>query len=121
MSEKTSTERRNIDRLKLFYYLRVYDRTTRDSIGSVVDISPQGMKMIGDKYVLPESLQSFLILLPEGSIFGESLEIDARCRWCNEDKTNKSYESGFEFVTRADSGVFVVKALIDDLRKNNLL
>jgi hypothetical protein len=119
--EKKAQERRNIDRLKLFYYLRVYDRKTKKSIGSVVDISAQGMKMVGDSYVLPDSLLSFTILLPEGSILGDSVEIDARCKWCNEDKSNSSFESGFEFAKKADSGVFVVKALIDDLQKNNML
>ena len=121
MHEKESPERRNINRLKLFYYLRVYDRATRDSVGSVVDISPLGMKMIGDKYFLPDSVGNLSILLPEGSILGDSLEIDARCRWSKENKEDGSFESGFEFVTKADSGVFVVKALIDDLQKNKLL
>jgi hypothetical protein len=121
MQERKSPERRNISRLKLFYYLRVYDRATKAPIGSVVDISSQGMKVIGDKYFLPESVCSFTIFLPEGSILGDSIEINGRCRWCKEDKGNASYESGFEFVTKADSGVFVVKALIDDLQKNKLL
>jgi hypothetical protein len=121
MNESKKSDRRNIDRLKLFYYLRVYDRQTQESIGSVVDISSHGMKVVGDKYFLPESIRPFTILLPEGSILGDSVEIDGRCKWCNEDKANASFESGFEFVKKAESGVFAVKALIDDLQKNKLL
>ena len=121
MKEKKTQERRNIDRLKLFYYLTVYDRQTQESIGSVVDISSQGMKMMGEKYFLPDSVRSFTIRLPEGSILGESVEVEARCKWCRENKAEASYESGFEFAKKAESGVFVVKALIDDLQKNNLL
>jgi hypothetical protein len=121
MNEIKSTERRNIDRLKLFYYLQVYDRATQSSVGSVVDISSHGMKLVGEAYISPESVSSFKILLPEGSILGDSVEIDARCKWSTEDKESKSYESGFEFVKKAESGVFVVKALIEDLQKNKLL
>ncbi len=121
MKDKKIQERRTIDRLKLFYYLTVYDCQTQDSLGSVVDISSQGMKMMGEKYFLPESVRSFTIRLPEGSILGDSVEVEARCKWCHENTADSSYESGFEFAKKADSGVFVVKALIDDLQKNNLL
>jgi len=119
MNEIKSPERRNIKRLKLVYYLQVYDRSTQAPIGSVVDISPQGMKLVSEKYFPPESVFGMSIFLPEGSIFGESVEVDGRCRWCTEDSESASFESGFEFVKTADSGVFVVKALIDDLQKNN--
>jgi hypothetical protein len=121
MKEKKTEDRRNIDRLRLFYYLRVYDSQTQDSIGSVVDISSLGMKIVGDKYFLPDSIKSLKILLPEGSILGDSVEVEARCKWSHEDKENSSYESGFEFARKAESGVFVVKALIDDLQKNKML
>jgi hypothetical protein len=121
MNETKIPERRNIKRLKLVYYLQVYDRATRVSLGSVVDISTHGMKLVSESYFPPESVFSMSILLPEGSIFGESVEIDGRCRWCTEEPESGSYESGFEFVKKADSGVFVVKALIDDLQKNNVL
>jgi hypothetical protein len=128
MNKIINSERRIIDRLKLYYYLRVYDRGTKSLIGSVVDISSHGMKLLGEIYFPPESLNYFRILLPEGSLLGDSLEIDAYCRWCNEDKANApegnahlSYESGFEFSAKAESGVYVVKALIADLQKNKLL
>ena len=121
MNETKSPERRNIKRLKLVYYLQVYDRKTRALLGSVADISPQGMRLVSEKYFPPESVLAMSILLPEGSIFGESVEVDSRCRWCTEDRENASFESGFEFVKTADSGVFVVKALIDDLQKNNMI
>jgi hypothetical protein len=121
MNEVKTSERRNIKRLKLVYYLQVYDRASRASIGSVVDISSQGMKLVSETYFPPETVIPMSILLPEGSIFGESVEIDGRCRWSTEEPETASYESGFEFVKKADSGVFVVKALIDDLLKNNVL
>jgi hypothetical protein len=121
MEKTAKSERRIIDRLKLFYYLRVYDRGTLKFIGSVMDISAHGMKLLGETYFLPESKCALRILLPEGSLLGDALEIDAFCRWCTEDKADASYESGFEFSAKAESGVYVVKALIDDLQKNKML
>ena len=121
MNEIKSLERRNLDRLKLFYYLRVYDRSTQELVGSVVDISTRGMKLISEKSFAIDSRHGFTILLPEGSIFGESITIDAQCRWCKEHKETASSEAGFEFIAKVESGIYVVKALIADLQKNNML
>jgi len=121
MNEIKSLERRNLDRLKLFYYLRVYIQSSRELIGSVVDISMQGMKIISEKSFALESRFSFSILLPEGSILGESISLEAQCRWCKDASLEGSYEAGFEFTEKVDSGIFVVKALIADLQKNKML
>jgi len=117
MNEIKSLDRRNLDRLKLVYYLRVYERSTQKSIGSVVDISPQGMKLLCDKAFALETPYSFSILLPEGSILGESIAIEAQCRWCKQKDDQGSYEAGFEFTKKIESGVYVIKALIEDLVK----
>jgi hypothetical protein len=120
MNEKKNSERRYIDRLNCFYYLRVYNQSNMEIIGSVVDISTCGMKIIGRKSFAIESTGKFVILLPEGSILGESLTIDVLCRWCKE-LPDGSSEAGFEFVSKVDSGIHVIKLLIEDLQKNKLI
>ena len=121
MNEIKSLDRRNLERLKVVYYLRVYDRATQKSIGSVVDISTQGMKILSDASFALETPWAFSILLPEGSIFGESIAIDAQCRWCKEKNADGSYEAGFEFMKKVDGGIYIIKALIDDLLQNRKL
>ena len=121
MNETKSLDRRNLDRLKLVYYLRLYDRATQKPIGSVLDISTQGMKILSDTTFALETPYAFSILLPEGSIFGESIIIDAQCRWCKQKVTGEGCEAGFEFTKKVDSGIYVVKALIEDLLRNKKL
>jgi hypothetical protein len=59
------------------------------------------------------------INLPEGSILGESVAIEAQCRWRTDLQNN--FEAGFEFVNKVDGGIYVIKTLIDDLVGNNQL
>ena len=115
MNEQRSLERRNLDRIKLFYYLRVYDRDTREFAGSVFDLSIQGMKLVSERLFTVQSLYYLKILLPEGSILGESIDIDAQCRWRSDGDQINTFEAGFEFVKRVDSGIYIIKNLIEEL------
>lgn len=121
MNEQRSLERRTLERIKLFYYLRVYDRDSGEFIGSVYDLSIQGMKLVGERLFSVHSPYYFKILLPEGSILGESITLDAQCRWCCESEKKDIFEAGFEFVTKVDSGIYVIKKLIEDLQKHKLM
>ena len=115
MNEQRSLERRNLDRIKLFYYLRVYDRDTREFAGSVFDLSIQGMKLVSERLFTVQSLYYLKILLPEGSILGESIDIDAQCRWRSDGDQKNTFEAGFEFVKKVDSGIYIIKNLIEEL------
>jgi hypothetical protein len=114
MNEQRSLERRNLDRIKLIYYLRVYDRDSDEFVGSVFDLSMHGMKLICEKSFTVNAAYCMKINLPEGSILGESVIVDAQCRWRTNDLHN-NFEAGFEFVNKVDSGIYVIKTLIDDL------
>jgi sporulation protein YlmC with PRC-barrel domain len=115
MNEQRSLERRNLDRIKLFYYLRVYDRDTGEFVGSVFDLSVQGMKLVSERLFTVQSLYYLKILLPEGSILGESIDIDAQCRWRSDGDQINTFEAGFEFVKKVDSGIYIIKNLIEEL------
>jgi PilZ domain len=119
MNEQRSLERRNLDRIKLIYYLRVYDRDSNEFVGSVFDLSMHGMKLICEKPFIVNSRYCMKINLPEGSILGESVAIEAQCRWRTDLQNN--FEAGFEFVNKVDGGIYVIKTLIDDLVGNNQL
>jgi c-di-GMP-binding flagellar brake protein YcgR len=121
MNEQRSLERRNLERIKLFYYLRVYDRDTEELVGSVYDLSIKGMKLVSERLFAVHSLYYLKILLPEGSILGESITIDAQCRWRSDSNEKNTFEAGFEFVKKVDSGIYVIKKLIEDLQDHKLM
>ena len=121
MNEQRSLERRNLERIKLFYYLRVYDRDTGEFVGSVYDLSLQGMKLVSERFFSVNSLYYLKVLLPEGSILGDSITIDAQCRWRSDSEKKDSFEAGFEFVKKVDGGIYVIKKLIEDLQDHKLM
>lgn len=114
-------EKRKLERIRVYYYLKVYDRNSRQDVGSVIDISMKGMKLISEIEFTPKSLHLFSIRLPNGYIYGDEFDIDAEVRWCNKQDDVRYYETGFQFVNSAKHGIMVVKNLISDFKNNNLI
>ena len=114
-------EKRSIERIRCYYYLKVYNKATKDDIGSVTDISTKGMRLVSENPFPLDSLYHFTVKLPEGYILGESFDIDAEARWCNKNEDEIFYESGFEFVNAERKGVIYIKSLISDFKNNKLL
>ena len=119
--KKKAKERRNLERLKPYYYLRVYNFDSDEYIGSVSDISPRGMRIVSIVEYEKGKRNKFKLHLPEESILGSTIVIEGRCRWTKPGEEDKTFESGFEFVGQVASGIYAVQALIKDLKKNSLL
>lgn len=117
-------EKRKFERIRCYYYLKVYDKASMADVGSVVDISMKGMRLIGENQFPPDDRYRFLVKLPKGYILGDSFDIDATVRWCNknEDAENRLYyEAGFEFVDAERKGVIFLRSLLNDFKSNDLL
>ena len=114
-------EKRSIERIRCYYYLKVYNKDSNEDIGSVTDISAKGMRLVSENPFQLDTLYHFKIKLPEGYILGDAFDIDAEARWCNKNEKEMFYESGFEFVNAERKGVIYVKTLISDFKSNKLL
>ena len=114
-------EKRSIERIRCYYYLKVYNKASKEDIGSITDISLKGMRLVSENPFQLNSLLNFTVKLPEGYILGHSFDIDAEVRCCNKNKDEMFYESGFEFVNAERKGVVYIKSLVSDFKKNKLL
>jgi hypothetical protein len=114
-------ERRSLERLRPYYYLRVYDDGGDDYVGSVVDISVKGIRMVGESRFRVSKKYTFTMKLPEGSFFGDSVRVAAECRWCKENGDDGSFETGFRFKKDVHQGVFTIKGIVDDLRSRKMI
>jgi len=116
-------EKRSIERIRCYYYLKVYDKESKADVGSVVDISMKGMRLVGENQFPPDVTYRFLVKLPKGYILGDSFDINATARWCNksEEKNKTYYEAGFEFAEAERKGVIFLRSLLNDFKSNNLL
>ena len=114
-------EKRRIERIRCYYYLKVYKKNPSEDIGSITDISMKGMRLVSEGPFQLNTVFNFTVKLPEGYILGESFDIDAIVRWCNKNKDDKFYKSGFEFENAERKGIMYIKSLIADFKNSNLL
>ncbi len=114
-------ERRTLERIRCYYYLKVYNKDNNQDIGSVIDISRKGMRLISEIPFTADSHYHLTIKLPKGYIHGYSFDIDAEARWCEKKEDDDYYEAGFKFINAKKSGIVFIKMLIDDFKSNDLL
>jgi len=114
-------DKRNLKRVEPYYYLRVYDGETKEYVGSVIDISKKGMKLLSERPFLIHTSYRLRLPLPDDSIFGDSLEVEARACWSVPLKESAGYETGFEFEQPVNDGVFAIESIIRDLKKDELI
>jgi hypothetical protein len=121
MQEEAGAEKRSLKRLEPYYYLRVFDGTNREYVGSVVDISKKGMRLISERPFTVKAVYNFRMPLPEDSIFGNTMSIEARACWSKSLEGSNGYETGFEFEKPVNDGVIAIGALIKDLERQHLI
>ncbi|MBN1979940.1 MAG: PilZ domain-containing protein [Chitinivibrionales bacterium] len=115
------TEKRTLERVRCYYYLKVYDKKSKKDIGSIIDISAKGMKIISENTFSVNEAYELRIKLPQGYIYGDYFDIRAETRWCKKNEQENYYEAGFKFLSEAHKGIYVIKMLIEDFKSNNLL
>ena len=92
---ESGNEQRTIKRQHLIYYLRVYDGISSKVIGHVVDISPQGLKLITDEAIGVQEEYRLRMRFPGAKSGLGELIFDAICRWCRKDDNPDFYLAGF--------------------------
>ncbi|MDR2422782.1 MAG: PilZ domain-containing protein [Deltaproteobacteria bacterium] len=94
------TDKRELIRRELIYYLRVSDLLNSQEIGRMVDIHAKGLLLmgtmaltIGRDYLI--SLELPKVLQEQGSV---NIAIKARAVWCRPSLTQPYLENGLMFV-----------------------
>ena len=115
------TNKRTLERVRCYYYLKIYDKASQKDIGSVIDISQKGMKIITENKFGDNEISEFKIKLPQGYIYGDCFDIKCQVRWCHFNENEQYFETGFKFLSEAHKGIYIIKMLIEDFKSNNLL
>jgi len=107
--EKRTTKRRH-----LIYYLHVYDLLDNELIGHIVDITPEGLMIIGDKPVPVERDFNLRMTLPSEIMGRDTLEFEARSIWCKKDADPTLYGTGFRLKDVDSEESRIIRRLIKD-------
>ncbi|MDM8540621.1 PilZ domain-containing protein [Desulfococcaceae bacterium HSG9] len=90
--------RRWLNRVRLIY-IAVFNRTDGHLVGSVVDISMSGIRLMSREALTVDEVYEFKMDIPNTKPESGTREFkfDVRCVWCRKDVHSDLYGSGFEF------------------------
>ncbi len=99
-------------------YFRVYDRITDRSLGYMIDISSEGMKITGRMFIRENDIYKIRVELPEEVKGSDQLIIDVRSVWCERDPETERYRAGFAFVSTFPHHEEIIRLLFDRTHKH---
>lgn len=100
--QSSTAQRRRFKRVPLYYYVPVHDRVTGEAVGRVVDLTPSGMRLVGDRPFEVDRNCSYELRLE--SLLGEpvTIEVETCAVWAGRDVNPDLYAGGFR-VTRSSA------------------
>jgi len=105
--------KRQLKRVHLIYYLRIFDIDSGADIGHLVDITPQGIMLISEKPIPVGKDFSFRMQLPSMVSGREEIFFSARCLWCKQDFIPEFYVSGYQIKDITPQEAKTISALIN--------
>ena len=112
-------EKRKFKRRHLIYYLRVFDRNTDILIGHMVDITQDGIRLIGEHPVDIGKIFMLKMVLPSEILGRDRLHFDALCVRCQKDINPDFYDIAFQLLNVSRKHLLVIEQLVDDLGFQN--
>lgn len=101
---------RRIERHQLPYYLKVFNRITDKPMGSIGNVSVDGLMLISQLPLLVGVRFDMQLKIP--CQHGPRLiELSGKCQWCREDVTPGCYDSGFSLLTPPAEYIEMIDAL----------
>lgn len=91
------SDRRTLHRRHLIYYLKVFDRTTDELLGHLVDITEEGLMIVSDNCADTGKVLKLKMALPREIDDREDIEFEAQSMWCRKDVNPSLWGIGFKF------------------------
>jgi hypothetical protein len=91
------SDRRTLHRRHLIYYLKVFDKTTDELLGHLVDITEEGLMIVSENCVDPGKVIKLKMSLPREIEDKEEIEFKAQSMWCRKDVNPSLFGVGFKF------------------------
>jgi hypothetical protein len=91
------SDRRTLHRRHLIYYLKVFDRTTDELLGHLVDITEEGLMLVSENCLESGKVFKLKMSLPREIEDKEEIEFDAMSMWCRKDVNPSLFGLGLKF------------------------
>ncbi len=111
--EKRS-EKRQIVRRHLVFYLRVFDGMSNRVVGHLMDISQNGLMILSDEPVAVNEDYRLRMHLPWEMAGSEEIIFGATSRWCRADENPEFFLSGFQIQDIDQDAERLIRHLIEE-------
>lgn len=108
-----SSNQRRLSRIKITYYLRVFDADDDRLVGHVADISVEGMMLVSDRPIPTDRRFHLWMEIPGEGHERERVYIEADSVWSRQDANPDFYDIGFSLVDPPRPVVRRITDLID--------
>lgn len=96
----------------------VIDLNINQSIGHLVDINSDGMRLQSEEAMEKGLIFKLRIDLPEEIKGSDQLVVDARSLWSKKNVDQEYYQTGFEFLTKFPHDDKIIKLLFEEVKKS---
>ncbi len=103
---------RRLERAHLIYFLRVFDAMSGDLLGQMVDLTSDGIMVIGESAIIPRQKYRLRMDLPRNVAIGQHLTLDVQCKWCRRDPSADFYSMGFHILDMSPQAHQIVDQLV---------
>lgn len=113
-STKADSDKRRLKRSHLIYYLRVFNQVTNETLGHLVDITPEGAMLISENSIPVNTRYQLRMQLPP-EIFGRThLDFEAESLWSKQDINPDFHDTGFRLLNVVVKDTAIISRLIDE-------
>lgn len=106
-------DKRQLKRVHLIYYLRIFDTENGENVGHLVDITTQGIMMISEGPIPIGKDFTLRMQLPSTITGREEIHFIARSLWCKKDFNPDFYVSGYRIEKITPQEAKTITALIN--------
>ena len=111
---------RRQERTRLIYPLRVFDARRKKLLGHMVDITPEGLMLIGETPVRVGRKYSLRMDLPRNLMTDGHVTFSAESKWCTRDVNGDFYSMGMRIVKMTPEALTLVQKLTRDFYREDI-
>ncbi len=107
---------RQRERMHVVAYLKVRERETDQTMGRVVDITSQGMRLCSRHPLQPGSHTAFKVTLPSMDGAGAEIDFLAEVIWCNQATLPGYFDAGVQLQGLSINEEEAIECFIENAR-----
>jgi hypothetical protein len=111
---KTEPDKRRVKRSHLIYYLRVFNQVNNETLGHLVDITPEGAMLISENPIPVDTHFQLRMMLPAEILGRTHLDFEAESLWSKRDLNPDFHDTGLRLLNVKVRDTAIISRLIDE-------